>query len=91
LAHKKIISKLGFPEEQRSTNSIASLLEATGMETGDLVEVINALSKIKRKNRQQDSTESDGLKRHYLDKEYVFDTRKVVFIYRSSATKSGRH
>jgi hypothetical protein len=53
--NKKKVSKLGFPEEQRSTNSLASLLDATGMEAGDIVEVINALSKIKRKNRQQDS------------------------------------
>lgn len=62
------------------------------MEAGDLVEIVNALRKIKRKDRQQDNAESDGSnKKHYLDKEYVFDTRKDVFIYRSGATKSGRY
>ena len=83
---------MGFPEEQRPTNSLASLLEATGIEAGDLAEIINALRKIRRKDRQQDNAESDDSnKKHYLDKEYVFETRKDVFIYRSGATKSGRY
>lgn len=68
------------------------MLETTGIEVDELAEIINALSRIKQKRNRQDDEEENGRgKKHYLDKEYIFDTRKDVFIYRSGSTKSGRY
>ena len=83
---------MASPEEQRSAEALTSLLEVKGLDVSDFLDVINALSKIKKRDAAKEDSESEKPKtKHYIDKEFVFETRRDVFIYRSGATKSGRY
>ena len=86
------ISKLTPPEDTRSIDAIASLLGDKGLDASDFIDVINALAKIKQRDAaKQEKDEKKQKTTHYLDKEFVFETRRDIFIYRSGATKSGRY
>lgn len=88
----KKISRLELTDDKQAIISLSSLLEAKGLDASDFIEVINALSKIKqRESQKQEAEENRQKKKHYLDKEFVFETRRDIFIYRSGATKSGRY
>jgi len=88
----RMISRLTPPEEQRNIEALASLLELKGLDASDFIDVINALGKIKQRDAAKQAQEEERQKtKHYLGKEFVYDTRKDVFIYRSGATKSGRY
>jgi integrase len=83
------------PQEQQDINALASLLELKGLSAGDFIDVINALANIKKRDqekidREQSEPEEAG-KKIFKDKEFVFDTRQDVFIYRDGRTKSGRY
>jgi len=84
---------LTSPEDRQSTEALASLLEIKGLDISDFIDVINALGKIKERDAAKNTIEEQSKPetKHYLDKEFVFDTRRDVFIYRSGATKSGRY
>jgi integrase len=83
------------PQEQQDINALASLLKSKGLDAGDFIDVINALANIKKRDQerieQQESGTADQEKKIFKDKEFVFDTRKDVFIYRDGRTKSGRY
>jgi integrase len=73
-------------------DALASLLGQKGLDTSDFIDVINALSKIKQRDADKELRQEEAQKKkHYIDKEFVFETRSDVFIYRSGATKSGRY
>ena len=79
-------------DEHQTVSALSSLLELKGLDASDFIDVVNALSKIKHRDEASKEKEQEkNLKKHYKDKEFVFDTRKDVFIYRSGATKSGRY
>ncbi len=80
------------PEDRQNIEALASLLGQKGLDANDFLDVINALSKIKQRDAaQKENPESRSKTKHYLEKEFVFDTRRDIFIYRSGATKSGRY
>lgn len=79
-------------DEHQTVSALSSLLELKGLDASDFIDVVNALSKIKHRDKASKEQEQEkNLKKHYKDKEFIFDTRKDVFIYRSGATKSGRY
>ena len=82
------------PPEQQSINALASLLEMKGLDASDFIDVVNALANIKKREQQkaEEAQETpEKQKKIFVDKEYVFDTREDVFIYRDGRTKSGRY
>ncbi len=79
-------------EEQQNIEALTALLQLKGLDASDFIDVINALGKIKERDAAKQIKEEEKQKtKHYIDKEFVFDTRRDVFIYRSGATKSGRY
>jgi integrase len=83
------------PQEQQDINALASLLQSKGLDAGDFIDVINALANIKKRDQerieQQESGTAEQEKKIFKDKEFIFDTRKDVFIYKDGRTKSGRY
>ena len=76
-------------------NALASLLNAKGLDASDFIDVVNALANIKQRDaakEDKEEAESKKPKTKFLkDKEYVYETRTDIFIYRSGETKSGRY
>jgi hypothetical protein len=76
-------------------NALASLLNAKGLDASDFIDVINALANIKQRDaakEDKEEVESKKPKTKFIkDKEYVYETRTDIFIYRSGETKSGRY
>jgi len=82
------------PDQQRQSNdALSNLLDRSGFDASDIIDVINFLGNIKKKDATKEAREEQDKKgtTHYLEKEFVFETRRDVFIYRSGATKSGRY
>ena len=83
------------PEEQRNIDALATLLELKGLDAGDFIDVVNALANIKKRDQtridKEEQKEAEAENKIYKDKEFVFDTREDVFIYRDGRTKSGRY
>jgi len=83
------------PEDQRNIDALASLLNTKGLDASDFIDVINALANIKKRDAEKE--ESDALKEKkkqnkiFVDKEFVYETRQDVFIYKDGRTKSGRY
>lgn len=80
-------------QQQRSIDALSNLLDLKGLDASDFIDVINVLGKIKKRDAAKEAKEEQEQKgtTHYLEKEFVFDTRRDVFVYRSGATKSGRY
>jgi integrase len=80
-------------QQQQSIEALSNLLDLKGLNASDFIDVINVLGKIKQRDATKESKEQEEQKgtTHYIEKEFVFDTRRDVFIYRSGATKSGRY
>lgn len=83
------------PDEQGNINALADLLSAKGLDASDFIDVINALSNIKKRDAEKQekdaaAEEEAGLK-IFVDKEFLFPTRQDCFIYRDGRTKSGRY
>ena len=83
------------PQEEQNIYALASLLELKGLDAGDFIDVINALANIKRRDQERIEKEEeetgDRKKKIFKDKEFVFETRQDIFIYRDGRTKSGRY
>ena len=83
------------PEEQKNLDALGALLESRGLDAADFIDTLNLLSAIKKRDEKNAAKETEkqgekGLK-IFGDKEYVFETRSDVFIYRDNRTKSGRY
>ena len=88
--------KLTPPEEQTNINALSALLETKGLDASDFIDVINALASIKKRDldkeeRDAAKEEASNQKKIFVDKEFVYETRQDVFIYRDGRTKSGRY
>ena len=87
--------RLTPPEEQSNINALSSLLNAKGLDASDFIDVINALSNIKKRDAEKEvkdqEKETVKEKKIFVDKEYVYETRTDIFIYKDGRTKSGRY
>ena len=76
-------------------NSLDALLASKGLDVGDFISAIDAIAKIKerdlKKLEKQEAEEQTKQKKIFVDKEFVYETRQDVFIYRDGRTKSGRY
>ena len=83
------------PQEQQDINALASLLELKGLDAGDFIDVINALANIKKRDQERIEKEEQEPKakenKIFKDKEFVFEHRQDIFVYRDGRTKSGRY
>ena len=83
------------PEEQQNLDALAALLESRGLKTSDFIDTLNFLSAIKKRDEEKAAKEAEKEKKKepkiFGDKEYVFETRRDIFIYRDNRTKSGRY
>jgi integrase len=83
-------------EETSSTiNSLDALLASKGLDVNDFITAIDAIAKIKerdlKKLENEAAKELKKQKKIFVDKEFVYETRNDVFIYRDGRTKSGRY
>jgi integrase len=87
--------RLPPPEEQKNLDALGALLESRGLDAADFIDTLNLLSAIKKRDEEKATKEAEEPKEKELkifgDKEYVFETRTDVFIYRDNRTKSGRY
>ena len=87
--------RLTPPEDQQNLDALGALLESRGLDAADFIDTLNLLSAIKKRDEEKAATEAENPKERSLkifgDKEYVFETRDDVFIYRDNRTKSGRY
>ena len=83
------------PQEQQDINALASLLELKGLDAGDFIDVINALANIKKRDQERIEKEEQEPEakenKIFKDKEFVFEHRQDIFVYRDGRTKSGRY
>lgn len=83
------------PQEQQDINALSSLLALKGLDASDFIDVINALSNIKKKEQDKIEKEEKAAvepeKKIFKDKEFVYETRTDVFIFKDGRTKSGRY
>ena len=78
--------------EGEQLSVLASLLDEKGLTASDLLDAINALANIKKREAEAAEKAAQTPERKiYQDKEFVYDTRTDVFIYRDGRTKSGRY
>jgi integrase len=84
---------LSSPADPQTVEALSELLSAKGIEISGFIDVINALDKIKEGSpaKTEDTSLDAPKKKHYIDKEFIFETRRDVFIYRSGSTKSRRY
>ena len=82
-------------QEKSNIEALASLLDAKGLDAGDFIDVINALAGIKKRDAAKEVKEEKKSKakekKIFVDKEFVYETRTDVFVYRDGRTKSGRY
>jgi len=83
------------PNEQSNIDALAALLDTKGLDASDFIDVINALANIKKRDAKkieaEEQKQEEKRNKIYVDKEYVYDTRTDVSIYRDGRTKSGRY
>lgn len=76
-------------------NSLDALLASKGLDVSDFITAIDAIAKIKErdaaKQEKEELKQKDKQKKIFVDKEFVYETRTDVFIYRDGRTKSGRY
>jgi len=75
--------------------SLDALLKSKGLDVGDFIDAINAAAKIKQrdaaKQEKEESKQKEKQKKIFVDKEFIYETRDDVFIYRDGRTKAGRY
>ena len=82
------------PDEEKNIDVLSALLQSKGLDASDFIDVINALSNIKK--REQDKIEKEEKEevekenKIFKNKEFLYETRQDVFIYQDGRTKSGR-
>ena len=78
-----------------SIDALSAVLSAKGLDAGDLIDAINILANIKKRDAAKDLKEESNNQQQerkiFGDKEFVYETRRDVFIYRDLRTKSGRY
>jgi len=86
---------LNADDTTANINSLDALLASKGLDVGDFISAIDAIAKIKerdlKKLEKQEAEEQTKQKKIFVDKEFVYETRQDVFIYRDGRTKSGRY
>lgn len=87
--------RLTPPSDQSNIDALASLLNTKGLDAGDFIDVINALANIKKRDAKkledEEQKQQEKQKKIYVDKEYVYETRQDICIYKDGRTKSGRY
>ena len=82
------------PEEKQSIDALSALLELKGLDASDFIDVINALSNIKKREQdkieKEEKTEEEKENKIFKNKEFLYESRQDVFIYQDGRTKSGR-
>ena len=79
-----------MPETPKDPAAVAALCEALGLDGGDLIDAIKLLAAVKS-DAPKEEKEHEPAKKIYGDKEFVFETRQDVFIYKDLRTKSKRY
>ena len=82
------------PEEKTNIDALSNLLALKGLDASDFIDVINALSNIKKRDAEKDEKDEEVAvekKKIFVDKEFVFEGREDAFIYKDGRTKSGRY
>ena len=82
------------PEEKTNIDALSNLLALKGLDASDFIDVINALSNIKKRDAEKDEKVQEVAvekKKIFVDKEFVFEGREDAFIYKDGRTKSGRY
>lgn len=86
---------MNAPNSNPHITTLEGLLNSKGLDAGDFIDAINALSKIKKRDAEKEAKEeekSSNPKTKYIkNKEYVYETRTDVFIFQNADTKSGRY
>ena len=78
--------------ESEALTALASLLDEKGLTASDFLDAINAVANIKKREAETaEKSSQEPEKKIYQDKEFVYETRTDVFIYRDGRTKSGRY
>lgn len=76
-------------------NTLAELLQSKGLDASDLIDAITAVANIKKRDEErklQNAEQASKEKAKFIkEKEYVYETRTDIFIYRNGNTKSGRY
>jgi integrase len=83
------------PEEKQNIDALSALLELKGLDASDFIDVINALSNIKKREQtkiEKEEAEAEKPKENkiYQNKRFLYETRQDVFIYQDGRTKSGK-
>ena len=86
---------MNAPESNQSLQLLSALLDSKGLDAGDLIDAINVISEVKKKDAELALKEAEKKKpretKFFKDKEFVYENRNDVFIYRNGNTKSGRY
>ena len=86
---------MNAPESNQSLQLLSALLDSKGLDAGDLIDAINVISEVKKKDAELALKEVEKAKpketKFFKDKEFVYENRTDVFIYRNGNTKSGRY
>lgn len=78
--------------EGKHFSALSSLLDDKGLTASDLLDAINALANIKKREAEAaEKGAQEPERKIYQDKEFVYDTITDGFIYRDGITKSGRY
>ena len=76
---------------EASIDALSAVLSAKGLDAGDLIDAINILANIKKRDAERDLKEESNKqkqgKKIFVDKEFVYETRRDVFVYRDGRTK----
>ena len=80
---------------EASIDALSAVLSEKGLDAGDLIDAINILANIKKRDAAKDLKEESNQEKQgrkiFGDKEFVYETRRDVFVYRDLRTKSGRY
>jgi hypothetical protein len=86
---------LSAPNPDTNINNLAELLASKGLDASDFIDVITALGNIKKRDAEKEIKDAEkaakGKTKFIKDKEFVYETRTDVFIYRNGNTQSGRY
>ncbi len=75
------------PPDIKDIEAITKMVDKDGYDPEDLVAVLHALNAIKRNNKKKEDEEAKQENKIFLDKEFVYETREDVYIYRDNRTK----
>ena len=86
---------MSAPNPDTNINNLAELLASKGLDASDFIDVITALGNIKKRDAEKEIKDAEkaakGKTKFIKDKEFVYETRTDVFIYRNGNTQSGRY